>query len=123
MSKRALTEKLAKLVERRIEFEAQKALGITKEQAQSPYMVNLAALRMVHTIAVSSTENLVDRTSGKHGMTLKGFSARMKDCQESIDVILSEIAELYPNVIEKFSKAGTVVDLECHGKLEKKRAH
>ena len=103
MSKRALTEKLAKLVERRIEFEAQKALGITNEQAQSPYMVNLAALKMVHSIAVSSAENIVDRTSNRHGMTLQGFSDRMKDCQESVDQILMEIAELYPDVIEKFS--------------------
>ena len=103
LSKRALTEKLAKLVERRIEFEAQKALGITKEQAQSPYMVNLAALKMVHSIAVRSAENIVDRTSNRHGMTLQGFSNRMKDCQESVDQILMEIAELYPDVIEKFS--------------------
>ena len=36
MSKKDLTEKLASLVEKRIEMEAQKCLGIDKEQAKSP---------------------------------------------------------------------------------------
>ena len=103
MSKKLLTDKLAKLVERRIEFEAQKTLGINAEQAKSPYMVNLAALKMVHGICVRSAETLVDRTSNKHGMTLEGFSEKMRECQESVDQILSEIAEMYPDVIEKFS--------------------
>ena len=48
MSKKQLTEKLAGLVEKRIEFEATKVLGINKEQAGNPFMVNLAALRMCH---------------------------------------------------------------------------
>ena len=103
MSKKMLTEKLAGLVEKRIEVEAQKCLGINKEQAQSPYCVNLAALKMVHEIAVNSTESLVERTSDRHGMTISGFKHKMKDCQESIDTILAEIAQQYPEVLEKFS--------------------
>ena len=103
MSKKMLTEKLAGLVEKRIEVEAQKCLGINKEQAQSPYCVNLAALKMVHEIAVNSTESLVERTSDRHGMTISGFKHKMKDCQESVDTILAEIAQQYPEVLEKFS--------------------
>ena len=103
MSKKDLTEKLANLVEKRIEMEAQKCLGIDKEQAKSPYCVNLAALKMVHEIAVNSTEAIVDKTSHRHGMTLKGFKTRMKESQESIDIILAEIAQQYPEVLEKFS--------------------
>ena len=103
MSKRALNEKLASLVERRIEFEAQKCLGIDAEQAKSPYMVNLAALKMVHSIAVNSTETLVERTSDKHGMSIAGFKTKMQECQESIDMILAEIAQQYPEVLENFS--------------------
>ena len=103
MSKKVLSEKLALMVEKRIEFEAQKTLGITKEQSRSPAMVNLAALKMVHNIAIVSAENIVDRTSGKHGLTLEGFGERMRDCQESIDAILLEIAELYPEVLDSFS--------------------
>ena len=103
MSKRVLHEKLAALVERRIEFEAQKCLGIDAEQAKSPYMVNLAALKMVHSIAVSSTETLVERTSDKHGMSIAGFKTKMQDCQESVDMILAEIAQQYPEVLENFS--------------------
>jgi hypothetical protein len=103
MSKRVLTEKLTTLVEKRIEFEAQKCLGITKEQAGNPFCVNLAALKMVHSIAVSSTVSLVDRTQKTHGMTLEGFMERMEQSQEQIDMILSEIAQTYPEIIEKFS--------------------
>ena len=103
MPKRVLTQKLADLVEKRIEFEAQKCLGIDKEQAQNPYCVNLAALKMVHEIAVNSTVAIVDRTQHKHGMTLAGFKQRMHDCQEQIDMILSEIAQMYPEILEKFS--------------------
>jgi hypothetical protein len=103
MSKNALTDVLAGYVEKRIEFEAQKCLGIDKEQAGNPYCVNLAALKMVHEIAVNSTEALVERTSEKHGMTISGFKRKMKESQESIDMILSEIAQLYPEVLEKFS--------------------
>ena len=103
MSKKVLTDKLAGLVERRIEFEAQKCLGIDKEQAKNPFCVNLAALKMVHDIAVNSTESLVERTSERHGMTIAGFKRKMKDSQESIDMILSEIAQQYPEVLEKFS--------------------
>ena len=103
MSKKALTDMLAGYVEKRIELEAQKCLGIDKQQAQNPYCVNLAALKMVHEIAVNSTEALVDRTSDRHGMTLKGFKQKMKESQESIDMILSEIAQQYPEVLEKFS--------------------
>ena len=40
MSKRQLTEKLAGLVEKRIEFEATKLLGINKEQAGNPFLVS-----------------------------------------------------------------------------------
>lgn len=103
MSKRVLTDKLTGLVEKRIEFEAQKCLGISKEQAANPYCVNLAALKMVHEIAVNSTIAIVDRTKQKHGMTIDGFKQRMHDCQEQIDIILSEIAQMYPEIIEKFS--------------------
>ena len=103
MSKNALTDVLAGYVEKRIEVEAQKCLGIDKEQAANPYCVNLAALKMVHEIAVNSTEALVERTSEKHGMTISGFKRKMKESQESIDMILSEIAQLYPEVLEKFS--------------------
>ena len=103
MSKNALTDMLAGYVEKRIEFEAQKCLGIDKEQAGNPYCVNLAALKMVHEIAVNSTEALVERTSDRHGMTISGFKRKMKESQESIDMILSEIAQLYPEVLEKFS--------------------
>ena len=103
MSKKALTEKLAVYVEKRIEFEAQKCLGIDKEQAQNPYCVNLAALKMCHEIAVNSTEALVDRTSDRHGMTLSGFKNKMKESQETIDMILAEIAQQYPEILEKFS--------------------
>jgi len=103
MSKRVLTDKLTALVEKRIEFEAQKCLGISKEQASNPFCVNLAALKMVHEIAVNSTVAIVDRTKKNHGMTIDGFKERMHDCQEQIDVILSEIAQMYPEIIEKFS--------------------
>ena len=103
MTKRQLTEKLAALVEKRIEAEATKVLGINKEQAGNPFMVNLAALKMCHDIACNTVEGLVERTSTKHGMTLQGFSQRMKDSQESVDVILAEIAQQYPEVLEKFS--------------------
>ena len=103
MSKRVLQDKLAALVEKRIEFEAQKCLGLDSETIKSPYMVNLAALKMVHSIAVTSTEALVERTSERHGMTIAGFKTKMKDSQESIDLILSEIAQEYPEVLEKFS--------------------
>ena len=103
MSKKQLTEKLAGLVEKRIEFEATKVLGINKEQAGNPFMVNLAALRMCHQIACSSVEGIVEKTSSRHGMTLEGFTARMEDSRETIDIILSEIAQTYPDVLEKFS--------------------
>ena len=103
VSKNALTDMLAGYVEKRIEFEAQKCLGIDKQQAANPYCVNLAALKMVHEIAVNSTEALVERTSDRHGMTISGFKRKMKESQESIDMILSEIAQLYPEVLEKFS--------------------
>ena len=103
MSKRQLTEKLAGLVEKRIEFEATKLLGINKEQAGNPFLVNLAALRMFHDIACNSVEGFVDNTSNTHGFTLDGFSNRMKDSRETIDLILTEIAQTYPDVLEKFS--------------------
>ena len=43
MSKRQLTDKLAELIEKRIEYEATKVLGISSEQAGNPFLVNLAA--------------------------------------------------------------------------------
>ena len=125
MSKNALTDVLAGYVEKRIEFEAQKCLGIDKEQAGNPYCVNLAALKMVHELAVNSTEALVERTSEKHGMTISGFKRKMKESQESIDMILSEIAQLYPEVLEKFSSPWvrlTVMDVERRADSEKKGA-
>ena len=103
MSKRQLTDKLAGLVEKKIEFEATKMLGINKEQAGNPFMVNLAALKMVHQIACTSVEGLVERTSDNHGFTMEGFSKRMQESRESIDMILTEIAQTYPDVLEKFS--------------------
>ena len=103
MTKAQLTDKLAGLVEKRIEFEASKILGLDKEQAKSPVVVNMAALRMVHSICVNSTEKFIDSTSGSHGYTVNGFSQRMRDSQENIDAILLEISEQYPDVIEKFS--------------------
>ena len=103
MSKRQLTEKLAGLVEKKIEFEATKMLGISKEQAGNPFLVNLAALKMCHEIACTSVEGLVEKTSDNHGFTLDGFSQRMRESRESIDLILTEIAQTYPDVLEKFS--------------------
>ena len=123
MSKRALNEKLASLVERRIEFEAQKCLGIDAEQAKSPYMVNLAALKMVHSIAVNSTETLVERTSDKHGMSIAGFKTKMQECQESIDMILAEIAQQYPDPRELQQPVGaawTAVDVQRYDVAKKK---
>ena len=111
MNKRQLTEKLASLVEKKIEFEATKVLGINKEQAGNPFMVNLAALRMFHDIACHSVERLVDRTSPSHGMTLEGFAKNMKESRESIDIILTEIAQTYPDVLEKFSSPWTRLSL------------
>ena len=103
MSKRQLADKLAGLIEKRVEFEASKVLGINKEQAGNPYVVNMAALRMCHDIVCSSTEALVERTSHKHGMTLKGFTQRMRDSKESVDMCLHEICQQYPDILEKVS--------------------
>jgi hypothetical protein len=111
MNKGQLTEKLASLVEKRIEFEATKVLGIDKEQAGNPFLVNLAALRMFHDIACNSVERLVDRTSKSHGMTLEGFTKNMRESRESVDLILSEIAQTYPDVLEKFSSPWTRLSL------------
>ena len=36
-------------------------------------------------------------------MTISGFKRKMKESQESIDMILRELAQLYPDVLEKFS--------------------
>ena len=111
MNKRQLNEKLAGLVEKQIEAEASKMLGINKEQVGNPFMVNLAALRMFHDIACHSVEALVERTSDRHGMTLEGFSKNMKESGESIDIILTEIAQTYPDVLQKFSSPWTRLTL------------
>jgi hypothetical protein len=126
MSKRQLTEKLAFLVEKKIEFEATKMLGISKEQAGNPFLVNLAALKMCHEIACTSVEGLVERTSDKHGFTLEGFSQRMRESRESIDLILTEIAQTYPDVLEKFSspwlRLGLLWSSNVMVTIKKKRA-
>ena len=103
MNKKQLTELLTTYVEKRVEFEASKVLGLTKEQAKSTTCCNLAALRMLHQICVTSVERGVESTSSKHGMTLEGFSQKMKDSAETIDMILLEISDLYPDIISKFS--------------------
>ena len=103
MNKKQLTELLTTYVEKRVEFEASKVLGLTKEQAKSTTCCNLAALRMLHQICVTSVERSVESTSSKHGMTLEGFSQKMKDSAETIDTILLEISDLYPDIISKFS--------------------
>ena len=103
MSKNKLMEKLGQIIEKQVEFEATKVLGINKDQAQSPYLVNMAALKMVHDISCNTVESLVERTSNTHGMTLKGFAMRMKESQENVDAILHELCQMYPNVLEKIS--------------------